>query len=274
MKLWIFTLICLLSVFSATIAAQVPLNSRKGSENAGLNSRLYFPFRKKASKEQKRQLSPRSEDAARYAQILDEPRTGIFRLLPDSGCESNSLVIKADEICLNQIPESSFYSFRESEHTQKILSDIRLKDGHLISDGVLSQGILVNLGDVRLESVTTETEGLKFLNEYVPQATTREAKKQFMQMANGIESGGYTYQKIAPVVENSTYALRVIAYKGSIFKTFRGFHFDLLAGDKRIDQTLAFRVVRKDPDGDVTIVWRELARRESPRIKFERKKSR
>jgi hypothetical protein len=82
------------------------------------------------------------------------------------------------------------------------------------------------------------------------------------------------YKKTAPVVENATYALRVIAYKGNILRTYRGFVFDMLAGDKRIDLTLAFRVVRKDDDGGVTIIWRELARRESPRIKFEKGKSR
>ncbi|HEX8636600.1 MAG TPA: hypothetical protein VF692_00945 [Pyrinomonadaceae bacterium] len=274
MKFRTFTTCSLFLIFAGTIFAQTPPAANQNSKNAGLGSRVYFPFRKKPSKEQRQILQPQAGDAALYAQVLAQPRTGIFRLLPDSGCEANTLVIRADEKCLNQIPDSSFFSFRENEHTQEILSDIRLKNGHLISDGILSQGILVNLGDARLEGVTTDTEGLKFLNEYEPQSTNRGAYKQFLQMANGVESGGYIYRKMSPVIENSTYALRVIAYKGNIFRTFRGFHFDLLAGDKRIDQTLAFRVVRKDPDGAVTIVWRELARREAPRIKFERKKTR
>lgn len=274
MKFRAFTICSLLLTLAGSIFAQTSPAAKQNSKNAGLESRVYFPFRKKPSKEQRQRLQPQAEDAARYAQILAQPRTGIFRLLPDSGCEANPLVIRADENCLNRIPDSSFFSFRENEHTQEILSDIRLKNGYLISDGILSQAILVNLGDVRLESVTTATKGLNFLNEYAPQIANREAHKQFLQMANGVESGGFTYRKTAPVVENSTYALRIIAYKGNIFKTFRGFHFDLLAGDKRIDQTLTFRVVRKEPDGGVTIVWRELARREAPRIKFERKQTR
>jgi hypothetical protein len=278
MKFRAFTLIFTISGFWLLSAsqsfAQMPQKAGRNSENASYRSRTYFPFRKKASKEQKRRLLPRAEDEARYAQILAAPRTGIFRLLPDSGCEANTLVIKVDENCLNRIPESSFYSFRENEHAQEILSDIRLQNGHLISDGVLSQAILVNLGDIRLETVTTATKGLKFLNEYAPQSASKEAQKQFLQMKNGIEADGYQYKKTAPVVENATYALRVIAYKGNILRTYRGFVFDMLAGDKRIDLTLAFRVVRKDDDGGVTIIWRELARRESPRIKFEKGKSR
>ena len=266
-------LILLLNCVNPSYAQMLPIGNRN-SEKASVGSRVYFPFRKKASKEQRRRLAPRPEDAARYAQLLASPRTGIFRLLPDAGCEANTLVVKADENCLNRIPESSFYSFRENEHMQEILSDIRLENDYLISDGIFSQGILVNLGDVRLDEVTTTTKGLKFLNEYAPQTGSREALKQALQMADGVESDGFVYRKTARVTENSTYALRVIAYKGNIFKSFRGFYFDLLAGDKRIDQTLAFRVVRRDADGSVTIVWRELARRESPRIKFERKKTR
>lgn len=274
MNLRSFTICCLLLILTGALSAQMPPGANRNYEKARGETRVYFPFRKKPSKEQRRRLSPRVEDAARYAQILDAPRTGIFRLLPDSGCEANALVIKADENCLNRIPESSFYSFRENEHAQEILSDIRLKSDHLISDGIFSQGILVNLGDVRLDSVTTATKGLKFLNEYAPPTASREAQKQSLQIENGVVSDGFVYRKTARVAENSTYALRVVAYKGSILKTFRGFHFDLLAGDKRIDQTLAFRVVRKEADGGVTIVWRELARREAPRIKFERKKTR
>ena len=269
-----FPLIVAIFTLAGSVLAQTPANANRDSKNASFQSRVYFPFRKKPSKEQKQLLLPRAEDAAQYAQLLDAPRTGIFRLLPDSGCEANSLVIKADETCLNRIPESSFYSFRENEHTQEVLSDIRLQNGFLISDGILSQAILVNLGDVHLESVTTASEGLKFLNEYAPQSSIRDAHKQATQIMKGVKYGGYEYKRTAPVVENATYALRVVAYKGSVLRTYRGFRFDMLAGDKRIDLALAFRVVRKDNDGSVTIVWRELARRESPRLKFERRKTR
>ena len=273
MKRRSFAIFCLMSILTGAACAQMTPSASRNSEKSSPGSRVYFPFRKKASKEQRRRLAPRPDDAARYAGLLAEPRTGIFRLLPDSGCEANTLVVKVDEDCLNRIPDSSFYSFRENEHTQEILSDIRLQSDYLISDGIFTQAMLVNLGDVRLESVTAASEGLKFINEYAPQTMSREVQKQALKIADGIESDGFVYRKTAPVVENATYALRVIAYKGSIYRTFRGFIFDLLAGDKRIDQTLAFRVIRKDQDGGVTIVWRELARRESPRLKYERKKS-
>jgi len=272
MKFRAFTISVLLLVLVSGIYAQAPKIEGQKSVNSTFGSRTYFPIRRKATKEQKKQLLPRADDSAAYAQILQQSKTGIFRLLPDLECEKNTLVIKADETCLKAIPGSSFYSFREREHTEEVLADIRLKNNYLISDGILSQGIMVNLGDVALQNVTTESAGLKFLTDYAPQALNREAQKQFLQMTNGIKSDGYEYRTIVSANENTTYAMRVVAYKGSVLRTYRGFRFDLLQGDKRIDLTLAFRVIRRDKDGGLTILWKELARQKSPRIKFEKRR--
>lgn len=266
---------CGLALFLAHQAfAQSSQSEGTSAAKFTFGNRSYFPIRKKPTKEQKRRLQPSPEDAQAYASFLQQPNTGIFRLLPDSGCETNSLVIKATEDCLNAVPESSFYSFREEEHTQNILADIRLKGNYLISDGILSQGILVALGDFPLESVTLQHEGLKFLNDYSPPTSTKEIQKQFLQINNGVRSGGYEYRKIIPAQSDTTYGLRVVAYKGRILRSFRGFNFDLLAGDKRVDLTLAFRIVRRDKSGAVTLIWKELTRKEAPKIKFERKRIR
>ncbi len=268
-----FTIGILLLILANVICAQSPPIERQRNSNSASGSRIYFPVRKKATKEQKKQLLPKTEDLQAYANFLAQPKTGIFRLLPDLECESNSLVIRADETCLNAIPESSFYSFREEEHTREVLADIRLKGRYFISDGILAQGIMVNLGDVALESVSLNSEGLRFLNDYVPQTGNREARRQFLQMTDGVKSGKYEYRKIVPAIENSTYAMRAIAYKGNIIRSFRGFRFDLLEGDKRVDMTLVFRVVRQDEDGGLTLVWKELNRRASPKIKFEKRRT-
>jgi hypothetical protein len=49
-------------------------------------------------------------------------------------------------------------SIRSAEESTRrnFLSDIRLKNDHLITDGTLAQGILVALGDVALETVSLE----------------------------------------------------------------------------------------------------------------------
>jgi hypothetical protein len=183
-------------------------------------------------------------------------------------------VVRADETCLNSIPESSYYSFREKEHTIETLSDIRLQNGYLISDGILSQGMMVSLGAVGLEEVTPASDGLKFLQNYLPPSSAVEVQKHYFQVVNGIRIERHEYRKSLRAEENTTYAMRVIAYRGSIFRSFRGFRYDLLQGDKRIDLTLAFRIIRKETDGSLTIVWRELVRRDAPKILFPKRKDR
>jgi len=231
-----------------------------------------FIIRTKPTKEQKKRLVPNAQDLRTYKRFLEQARTGIFRLMPDLGCAENINILKADAVCLNFVPESSYYSFREKEHTLEILADIRLKNGFLISDGILSQSILVNLGEVALEELAPTSEGLKFLAGFSPDSQGIEAQKQYIQLVRGVKVGKYEYKKALPMIENATYALRVVAYRGNVFRSFRGYRFDILGGDKRIDLTIAFRVIRKEADGAATIVWKELERKDSPRIKFLKKK--
>ena len=46
--------------------------------------------------------------------------------------------------------------------------------------------------------------------------------------------------------------------------------FLMLEGDKRKDLILAFRVIRKTPNGSVTILWKELQQNKAPEIVFQK----
>lgn len=268
MKCRFFTFCVLVNLFACFIFSQ---SLRITPQTMRGRNFPVLPERKKPNGKQKKILQPDQNDLAKYSQFLKQPKTGIFRLLPDPGCEANVNVLRADKECLEAIPESSFYSFREKEHTSKQLSDIRLKNDQLISDGTLTQGFLVMLGDVKLEEVSLETDGLDFMQNFSAKPESVEARKQFLQFVNGVESENFLYRKIFPVTEDKTYALRVVAFRGSLYQTFRGFRYDLLGGDNRIDIIVAFRVIRKNADGSLTLLWKELERREAPKFKFAKK---
>ncbi len=267
MKSRLFIIFTFIIMPACEIFAQPP---RQSSRNLTALKRELSPVRKKPDKEQKKILQPSQADLNKYAQFLNQPKTGIFRLFPDPGCEDNPNIVRADKKCLDAIPESSFYSFRENEHTAQYLSDLRLKNDYLISDGILAQGFLVKLGDTALESVSLSAEGLDFMSGFTVQTNADEAQAQYYQMARGVKSGNFFYGKAIPVVENATYALRVIAYRGSIYQRIGGYRYDMLDGDKRIDMTVAFRVIGKNADGIITILWKELDRQDAP--KFQRGK--
>lgn len=231
-----------------------------------------FPIRTKLTKEQKERLQPDTRDVEAFRSLLQEPRTGIARLHPDLGCYENARILKADEICRDAIPEGASYSFRERENTIEVLSDIRLKNGFFVSDGILTQGFLTNLGDVKLANVDLESDGIAFLREFEPMPEARDAKDQYLDFVKGIRAGTFEYRKYQKAVVGATYALRIVAYRGNVYRSYRGWKFDLLEGDKRIDLLVAFRVVRQSADGSMTIVWKELERRDSPRLKFTKRR--
>jgi hypothetical protein len=236
---------------------EAEIQSRLSREKSQNNKNSLFA-KPKRSKEQEKQLLPSLEDLNKYSAFLQQPKTGLIRLYLDKGCQSNLNVVRAAEKCSAYIPGSSFYSFREREYTLEGLSDIRYKNGLLISDPLAGQGIFVMLGDIALEDVSLESKGMKFLVEYSPAINKEEALKQYSQISDGVVADKYLYRNSVSIGENITYALRVIAYRGDFLRT-------VLEGDDRKDIILAFRIVRNEND-DITLLWKELARKEAPKI--------
>lgn len=234
--------------------------------------RKALPFRKNLSAKQKKLLLPEPADSAKYAAFLGQPGTGLVKLFADLGCEENANILRADAKCLNFVPNSATYSFREREYTTEYLADIRLEKDALVSDGVLAQGIMVALGKIPLENVALDSAGMNFLVGYQPEPKTIAAYRQFVEITKGINSGGFLYKNTLPAAVDTTYALRVIAYRGRFWQAFRGFKINVLDGDERADLTLAFRVVRKSEDGSYILLWKELQRKVAPKLLYEKRK--
>jgi hypothetical protein len=70
-----------------------------------------------------------------------------------------------------------------------------------------------------------------------------------------------------PVADNTTYALRSIAYQGTIMRSIQTLTYNELDVDKRRDVIVVFRVVKRDADGSVTILWKELSNKNAPKLK-------
>lgn len=290
-----FAICCILFVFSPSAFAQIRVllqqqeierlkreqdaaekrlknlrNLRAENVTTARREKLPLGIPTKRTEEQNRRLLPDEEDVAKYETFLKQPKTGLIKLFSDLGCEEHFDVVKADESCLNWIPNSAFYSFREKEYSSEALSDLRLKENFFITDGLLSQGIMVALGDVKTEDVFLSNRGLKYLTDYEPNPHGEEALKQSARITKGVNTGEFLYKKFLPVKENTTYAMRAIAYRGKLWNVYRGAKFNVLEGDKRVDLIVVFRVVRKSDDGSVTLLWKELQRKESPKVIFPR----
>ncbi|MEO6588607.1 MAG: hypothetical protein ABIP06_04705 [Pyrinomonadaceae bacterium] len=260
-----------------------------GSLNGSLNGRINVTIRvKKTLTKEERQrrekiLAPRADDLLKYKNFLQQPKTGIFRLLPDFDCETKYLV-RADSECANFVIfgsaySFSAYSFRDKGYSDADFHDISFKREFLVSDSLLMLGIFVSLGDASLDNLSLTSDGLKFLTEFKPENDRQLVEKQLITIRNGIQNNGYLYSDKIKPEENVTYALRVVAYK---YKDKDGFRFRKgitsadeskflsLKYDERKDVLLVFRIIEKNSDGGITIIWKELQREDSPTITFQK----
>ena len=215
-------------------------------------------------------------DYSRYSEFLKAEKTGIFKLFPDYDCVVKN-VIRIDGDCKNFVMASSSFSFRNLGYAHPYYSDLVFNQGEILSNAFFSQGIIVSLGDVPIGDVTLSRDGLKFIFDLPPASDPGHARQTAVGFKAGLEDNGFKYSSSVRPAENTTYALRSIAYNvaNSLpavteMTSLNELRFHTLSLDKRGDVIIVFRIVRKGADGSLTIVWKELDRKEAPKIKFSK----
>jgi len=219
-----------------------------------------------------RRIDP--SDLGAYADFSKKEKTGIFKLFPNLDCLTPNL-IRLDGGCVDFVPLSSDFSFREVGYTDGNYHDIGFDGQEFVSKAFFSQGIFVSFGDIPIREIGQENEALRYLAEFQPSVKQGEAKKAAKKFEYGFETKGFKYANRIAATEGTTYGLRIIAYKmGSSVppptanSSMIEMKFLSLQFDKRVDMTVVFRIIRKEANGGITIVWKELARSDAPSIKF------
>ena len=176
-------------------------------------------------------LAPDAEDLAKYAAYAQSRDGGVIRIMPRER-DPNILSIREG---------GAYYSFatRSNEYGQG--SDLSLDTGwFMVGFAGADFGFLRNLGDVSLDSISFESDLIKDLAAYTPPADEPHARIE-QQKLHHYEKGDGTHVDRLRAVVGQTYAVRSIVYNRS----------DVLA---------IFRVVRKDDDGSLILVWKLLQR--------------
>lgn len=192
-------------------------------------------------------LSPSAEDLTAYAEFLQQPHTGLIRLLPREVYESE--VNKKNLKSLTMRGGGAYYSFSRLTHEYGYGSDIELSAGYLsVGFAGADYGMLRKLLDVRFEDVTLEHSVVKFMAAHNPPGELPQARLEQRRFGGqGVTIDKEQYQARLPVEVNTTYLLRSINYHNS-------------------DVLVAFHVVRKDTDGSVIIVWKLLKNYPKPEL--------
>ena len=219
-------------------------------------------------------LKPHADDLQRYKEFLSLDRTGIFKLFPQSICDE-ARVVRVDAECANSVPSGSRYSFRAGSKTP----DIHYVNDRLFVKGFFALHLLANIGDVPMESLAPGDKFVKPLSDFVPSVDFDEARSQVDDIQNGLPLSGTTYSDNAEIRTDSTYLLRIVAYKNgnnlqrrlarapmTVDDPVRG--FEKLLTDNRLDMIITFRIIRRDEHDNLTVLWREISRKKPPVITF------
>lgn len=260
-------------ILTVTSAAQISIFDVQGTSQI-LQRQRELLYRKPTKKELET-VVPSLELTQKYAIFLRQPNTGLTKLIKDKNCSANTKVISADEHCLKYtMPGAgSSFSFRAETYRIPRLADLTYIDKSFQATGHLTHSLLVNIGDVPLEQVTTETKGLKFLVEFQPEPDYEKGKQVAQQLVKGIKKNGFLYRRGLYIVENETFVLRSIAYDGKSFRAVSGVTYNEFDFDERGDVTVAFRIVEKDNDENLTILWKKLVEKKSPKILWNKKEA-
>lgn len=260
-----------------TIDAQQRTAMRRAEEEARASANIKETMPSVSATDLKRierLLTPNAEDLQKYKAFLDLDRTGIFKLFPQSVCDE-SRVVRLDGECSNSVPGGSRYSFRAGSKTP----DIHYLNDTLFVKGFFAHHLIANIGDVSIEGLLPDDKYLKPLAAVVPSTDFDEARSLSADIEEGLSLDGVKYRDRSEIILNSTYLLRTIAYKNGnnlqrrldkatlpADDPVRG--FEKLQTDHRLDLIVAFRIIRKDEHGNLTIIWREICRKKAPVITF------
>jgi hypothetical protein len=188
-------------------------------------------------------LQPAEEDKKLYATFLQQPGTGLIRLLPREVFDRSGSSLSGG---------GAYYSFARLTHEYGYGSDIELQRGNLsVGFAGANYGYLVKLGDIPLETISSKGGAALFLSTHQPPEEEPKARVEQRRASEGVTVGGFLYQNRFLARANTTYLVRSINYEFS-------------------DVLVAFRVVRLDNDDSLTVLWKLLEKYPTPRLERNR----
>lgn len=195
-------------------------------------------LREQIREKEKMFLSASDEDNAKYADYLNRLNRGIVRLMPRE-TYSKKLTLREG---------GAYYSFAGLTHEYNYVGDICLQGNRFITGFAGANfGFIGMLGDVPLESVSVDSPGVEIISNYSPPEDEPGAREEQKRSHEGFKDGAVEYKRDVPALVAKTYVMRAVDYQAS-------------------DSLVAFRVVRKDADGSLILIWKMLKRYPAPRL--------
>ncbi len=166
---------------------------------------------------------------ATYKDFLQQKDSGLIRLLPRELSNPKK-----------SLAGGAYYSFGQQYYGGSRGADIRLeKNFFFTGGGGANLGFMVNLGDVSLDSISSDTSAISYVAQYSAPKKATAARSDFLKFQQGENIGTVLYKSSLPVIANNTYVLRSVQYRKS-------------------NTLVAFRVIKQDDNGSAILLWKIL----------------
>ncbi len=143
----------------------------------------------------------------------------------------------------------AFYSFSNGSHDYGKISQIMFEQNRLgVGFAGADYGFIADLGNRPISRIDFETMEVGFLTTYKPPKLITDIRNE-QGRSHRYEAGPITYSSRMPANVGHTYALRAISFD-------------------RADILVLFTIIRKDEDGSLILLWKQLLEFEKPFILY------
>ena len=183
-------------------------------------------------------LAVADQDKANYSEFLGRRDAGICRLMPREKYEP-ALLIRGG---------GAYYSFTQASSELGSDSQISLERGQFATGLIgANYGYITDLGDVPISALTAEYSAVRDLAVLVTPSAEPDVRIEQRKSGEGVKLGDHVYKGRTGASVDHTYVLRCVSYD-------------------RSDTLVAFRVVREDDDGSLTLTWKIVTRFPTPQL--------
>lgn len=222
--------------------------------------------RAEAWRQAKADMEPEDGVAAEFATLRKRLDAKLIRLHPDFDCESK-LILSVEENCSGRALGASRF---EALH---------YNNGNLTGDAFFSIVMIADLGVTDFAAVDTQNGTVKLMTGVPLPTNFSETRTLYEQLTKrGISSGGLHVGDRIEALEGKSLVVRIVEYRATGFDIFlqrpgrppAPFEFFALERPGRHDKTFAAKVVKRSEDGVIHLLWREIAKKKPPTIRFAR----
>ena len=228
-----------------------------------------------------------AKDLSRYQALLEQPNTGITRILPSAlrPQPRNQIQSRLQPTVAQEFPFTSVLTVNNNPVTARLALEIDRNGNLQIAQPGLDYGFIANLGDVELDQVTraqpnltslTSRPDYRFFFSYAPPSRLEALqvdRRRFLtgKLDNFAPDG---LRSIAiPLLVNQTYLVRLVQFQLPASLVNREViprrdrrYLDQLLQTSSSDILVAFRPIARNNDGSYTMIWRLVNQFPDPQV--------